>query len=174
MKRSTTYAISSLVGLLLVGLVFSAMQVRSAQERASRAAAQAEEVDGLTQQITALTDRPTIALTQIDEVQQLSGLVEQTAADCGIDISKIDTIAAQDARRVGQTPYYRLPTRINIEDAEMPQLLDLLQRLTEGHRLRIEDCRFSAPHSEVVGKTWNAEFTLAYLIYEPGQDKVSH
>jgi len=171
MKRSTGWLIAAVFGLLIVAAGFSFVSVRSARERAERAADQAQEVKRLAEQVTVLTKRPTVALTQRDTVQQLSGLVEQNAVACGIQQDRIRRIDAQDARRVGQTPYYRLPTRVNIEGVEMPQLIDLLARLTEGDRLSIQDCRFAAPHDEVVGSTWNAEFTLAYLVYDPQQDQ---
>lgn len=170
MKRSSAWLLGGCFGLLLAALALSALRYREAQDRAERAAVQAHEVQGLTQQIRSLTDRPSVAMTQSDEVQQLSGLIESSAVACGIHQQQIDRIDAQDPRRIGKTPYYRLPTRVNLLHVEMPRLVDLLEKLTRGGRIRIDDCRLFAPHDEVVGRHWNAEFTLSYLIYDPQQD----
>ena len=171
MRRSTSWLISAIFGLLLVGIVFSAIRYNDSLDRAERAQQQYTEVAYLSEQIKSLADRSAVAFTHSGEAQQLSGLIESTANTCGIDLKQIVSINAQDARRVGQTPYYRLPTRITIEGVEMPRLAELLCRLVDGGLLHIEDCRFTAPHGEVAGKTWNAEFTVAYLMYEPDHDK---
>lgn len=170
MKRSTTWLIAAAFGLLFTGVAFSAMRYNDARDRANRAQLQNHEVQQLASQIQGLADQAAVAVTHSGQTQQLSGLVESAATECGIDRKKIVSISAQDARRVGKTPYYRLPTRITIEGVEMPRLAELLGQLAQGELLRIEDCRFVAPHGEVVGATWNAEFTVAYLIYEPSQD----
>jgi type II secretory pathway pseudopilin PulG len=170
MKRSSAWLVAGLFGLLFATLAFSAMRYREAQDRAERASVQAQQVQDLAYEIRSLTDRPSVATTQSDEVQQLSGLIESSAAECGIDQQQIDRIDAQAMRRVGKSPYYRLPTRVNLLNVEMPLLVDLLEQLTQGDRIRIDDCRLFAPHGEVVGKHWNAEFTLSYLIYDPQQD----
>ena len=170
MKRSSTWLLAGLFGVLIAGVFLSALRYREAQDRADRAANQSQQVIRLAEQITTLTDRPRVALNESDEVQQLSGLIESIAVDCGISQNKIDRIDAQDARRVGKSPYYRLPTRVNLTGVELPPLVDLLSKLTEGGRVRIDDCRLYAPHGEVVGTTWNAEFTLSYLVYDPQQD----
>lgn len=170
MKRSTTYLIATLFGLLLAGVALSAMRYTDARDRAQRARQQHDAVRQLTGQITALSDQAVVAVMHSGQARQLSGLIESTATDCEIDHKQIASIVAQDARRVGQTPYYRLPTRITIEGVTLPNLINLLDQLAQGDLLRIEDCRIAAPHGEVVGKTWNTEFTVAYLIYEPEQD----
>lgn len=170
MNRSTAWLIGAVFGVLIAALVWGVFHYRDAMDRAHRAADQAQEVRALADQITALTDQPTLAVTETDEVQQLSGLIEASAAGSGIEPHQIASINAQDARRVGQSPYYRLPTRVQLDGVVLTRLVDLLGRLTEGGRIRVDDCRVAAPHGEIVGQTWNAEFTLSYLVYDPRQD----
>lgn len=171
MKRAKVWLLPALIGLLLAGVGYSAMRFHKAEERAVRAAQQHGQVLKLAQQIQAVSRQASIAVTHTGEVQSLSGLVETTATECGIRAEQIVSINAQDARRVGQSPYSRLPTRITLEQVGLPQLVELLEKLSHADLLRIEDCRLFAPHGEVVGQTWNAEFTIAYLIYEPSQDQ---
>lgn len=170
MNRVKAWLLSACIGLLIAGVLYAALQFRNAQDRAVRAEQQYREVLGLADQIQLLSQQASIAVTHTGEAQSLSGLVETAAAECGIKADQIISINAQDARRVGQTPYYRLPTRITMEHIALPQLVELLSKLSAADLLRIEDCRLFAPHGEVVGTAWNAEFTIAYLIYEPTQD----
>ena len=170
MKRSTTWLCSAMLGLLLAGVAFSALRYRNAQDQAIRAEQQFHEVEGLAQQVQSQSQQVSVAVTHTGETQSLSGLVEAAASECGITAEQIISINAQDARRVGQTPYYRLPTRITLSDVTLPDLTRLLSKLSETQLLNIEDCRLFAPHDEIVGQRWNAEFTIAYLIYEPTQD----
>lgn len=161
---------AAIFGLLITALCLSVMHLLDAQRGSARASLQASRVSSLAKEISDLKARPSIAVSPSEQVQQLSGLIEGGAKDCGIPARKIVTISAQDARRVGQTPYYRQPTRVSIEDVEMGQLVKLLSDITQGEKIRIEDCRFAAPHGKLVGRTWNADFTLSYLIYDPEQD----
>ncbi|MBX2851684.1 MAG: hypothetical protein KTR15_08070 [Phycisphaeraceae bacterium] len=170
MKRMKAWLLPTLIGLLVAGVLFSALQYRNAKDRAARAEQQHREVLELAQQIQSLSQQASIAVTHTGEAQSLSGLVEAAATECGINTEQIISINAQDARRMGQSPYYRLPTRITLEHVTLPQLVELLDKLRKADLLRIEDCRLFAPHGDVVGSTWNAEFTIAYLIYEPTQD----
>lgn len=171
MKRSTTWLVAAAFSVLLTALAFSYLHHGRAMEQARRAADEAEAVRDLAEQVKAVNNRPAVVLTTRDQVRQLSGLVESTATRCGIDPKRITDMNAEAPRQVGQTPYFRLPTRIEINQVELPQLMDLLAALTEGESLTIESCRITAPHTEVVGKTWNAEFTLAYLLYDPEHDR---
>ena len=173
MKHAKAWFLPALLGLLVAAVVFSALRYRNAQDRAARAEQQHREVLKLAHQIQSLSHQASIAVTHTGEAQSLSGLVETAAAECGINAEQIISINAQDARRVGQTPYYRLPTRITMEHVALPQLVELLNKLGQAELLRIEDCRLFAPHDEVVGRTWHAEFTIAYLIYEPTQDQTN-
>ncbi len=172
MKRSSAWMVAGLFGLLIAALVYSGLKYREAEAHAQRAADQARQVQSIAQEIVQLTDRPAVAMTQTEEVRQLSGLIESSAIACGIEKQHIDSIDAQDARRIGKTPYYRLPTRVSLVDVELQELVALLTKMAEGDHIRIDDCRIAAPHAEVVGRTWNAEFTLSYLIYDPVQDTV--
>lgn len=167
MKRSTSWIIAGVFGLLLCGVAYSALALSRANDEAARAEQQANEVQELARAIQQLSDRPTLAIVSTQDIRQLGGMIEQAAEAADIDRSHIGSIAAQDPRRVGQTPYYRVPTRVGIDDVQLGPLLDLLTRLTANGQTRIEELRFSAPHGEIVGNTWNAEFTLAYLIYDP-------
>ncbi len=171
MKRVKSWLLPAILGLLLAGTVYAALRYSEAKDHANRSAEQHREVIRLAQQIQSLSDQQSVAMTHTGEAQSLSGLVETTADQCGIRPKQIVSINAQDARRIGQSPYYRLPTRITLEQVELPQLVELLEKLSHADLLRIEDCRLFAPHGEVVGQTWNAEFTIAYLIYEPTQDQ---
>lgn len=170
MNRVKAWLLPGLMGLLLASVAYAGLQFREAQDRARRAGQQHSEVLELAQQIQSVSQQKSIAVTHTGETQSLSGLVETTATDCGIEAKQVVSINAQDARRVGDSPYSRLPTRITLEQVELPKLVDLLEKLSRADLLRIEDCRLFAPHGEVVGQTWNAEFTIAYLIYEPSQD----
>ncbi|MEM6506255.1 MAG: hypothetical protein AAF711_12495 [Planctomycetota bacterium] len=170
MTRFKGWLFAAAVGLLVAGVLYSAMRYQRAQDQAARAEQQSIEVQDLAHQIQSLSHETSIAVTHTGETQSLSGMVESTAVGCGIDADQIISINAQDARRMGQSPYYRLPTRITLEQVALPQLVDLLNQLSKADLLHIEDCRLFAPHGEVVGDTWNAEFTVAYLIYEPTQD----
>ena len=170
MNRAKAWLLPALIGLLLAGVVFAGLRYRDAQDRARRAEQQHREVIELAGQIQSLSQQESVAVTHTGEAQSLSGLIETTASECDIPAKQIVSINAQDARRVGQSPYYRLPTRITLEQIELPKLVALLEKLSQADLLRIEDCRLFAPHGEVVGQTWNAEFTIAYLIYDPSQD----
>lgn len=170
MKRAKAWLLPACIGLLITGVLFSALHYRNAIDRAARAEQQHHEVVDLAQQIQSLSQQASVALTHTGEAQSLSGLVEAAATECGIQTDQIISINAQDARRMGQSPYYRLPTRITLEHVALPHLVELLNKLSDADLLRIEDCRLFAPHGEIVGDTWNVEFTIAYLIYEPTQD----
>lgn len=174
MNRVKAWLLPGLMGLLLASVAYAGLQFREAEDRARRAGQQHSKVLELAQQIQSVSQQRSIAVTHTGEAQSLSGLVETTAADCGIKAKQVVSINAQDARRVGDSPYFRLPTRITLEQVELPKLADLLEKLSRADLLRIEDCRLFAPHGEVVGQTWNAEFTIAYLIYEPTQDPLKY
>ncbi|MEM6257194.1 MAG: hypothetical protein AAGI37_02630 [Planctomycetota bacterium] len=106
MTRFKGWLFAAVVGLLVAGVLYRAMRYQNAQDQAAPAVQQYAEVQDLVYQIQSLSHETSIAVTHTGETQSLSGMVESTAVGCGIDADQIISINAQDARRIGRSPYY--------------------------------------------------------------------
>ncbi len=169
MNRSGFLGITALVaGLLLAAASVSMQQLARASAQAQRAGQQHESVLTSLDAIRSLQGRPELASVDEDRSTLLARRIETTAADAGIAAQQIERIQTQPPRRIDSGPYLRQPTQVLLRQTTLPQLVTLLHDLDpEGQTLQLDEVRLIAPHDQLVGDRWRAEFTLSYLVYDP-------
>lgn len=167
-QRRNLWMLSCLGGLLIAAAVFSYAQLAKARGHAGRAQSQVTTVVSTLHEIETLGGKPELASVDAERSAQLSRHIETVAAQAGIAPSQIERVQAQPSRRIDGGPYLRQPTQVLLRQVTLPQLLALLHDLdTEGQTLQLDDLRLIAPHDQLVGDHWRAEFTISYLVYDP-------
>lgn len=167
-SRRTTWLWAGVFGLLAGACVVSAVQMAAARDTARRALAEHAAVAQTLQEIQNLDHRPQLASVDTEQSARLTQHIETVAQQAGIEPSHIERVQAQPPRRIEGGPYLRQPTQVLLRQVTLQQLVALLHDLDKtGQSLQVDDFRLIAPHDQVVGDRWRAEFTVSYLRYEP-------
>ena len=169
-QQSKRWLLGAITGVLVLGVVFSYTQWAGAKHQADRARSERDAVAGLLVQLDALGGRPELAADQSEHSEQLTRHIETVASQVGIAANQIDRVQSQPARRIDDGPYLRQPTQVQLHQVTLRELLALLHDLdTDGRTLQLDDLRLIAPHNQLVGPRWRAEFTVSHLIYQPAE-----
>lgn len=167
-KRRTLWGMACLGGLLIAAVLYSLIQLDRVRDEAGRAQVQHDTVAQAIDEINTLGGKPEIAAADTERSAQLSRHIEATAAQVGIDSDLIERVQSQPPRRIDGGPYLRQPTQVLLRQVTLLQLLALLNDLdATGQTLQVDDLRLIAPHNQLVGDHWRAEFTVSYLVYDP-------
>lgn len=167
-QHRTRVLLSCVGGLLLAGAVISYTQLAKATSHADRARAQRDTVEQALREIDTMRGKPELASIDSERSAQLSRHIETIAGQAGIAHIQIERVQHQPPRRINGGPYLRQPTQVLLRQVTLPQLLALLHDLDQtGQTLQLDDLRLIAPHDQLVGDQWRAEFTVSYLVYEP-------
>jgi hypothetical protein len=119
--------------------------------------------------IADLRTRPALAGTQELGAEDLARRVERAAGVAHFAQENIERIDPEPARRVGETNYTQVPTRVRLRRVNLEQAMTFLHTLGSeaGSPLRVEQVRFSSPPGEETGDRWTMESTLCYTVYSP-------
>jgi len=104
--------------------------------------------------------------------------MEATAQAVGVVPGRIVRIDPRSARRIGDTPYEEQPTRVELRELTLEQIVSFLSKVvreergTEVTELRLKPARtggVNAEDSPVSGQVelWDAEVTLTALAFSP-------
>lgn len=122
--------------------------------------------------IESLRSAPKVATTEDLGSRELGAKIEAASRQAHFSGSPIEGVFPQSARRVGESPYVQKPVAMTLRGATLEQLATFLYYLTEGSALTVRDLRLRTPHGDVARNVWDAEATLACLIYEPTKKSV--
>jgi type II secretory pathway pseudopilin PulG len=166
MRRQTFILFGALVAGLALTASWAHMRYTESRRSAERAAENLTACQELARSIRHLKRKPTIADNKELEVNKLTRRIQKAVRSAGASRSSIVQIDPQPARRLRDTAYKEKPTRLTLQELSMRELLDALDTLTEGASLRVERVRMSPPQRGLA-HNWDAEVTVAYLIFEP-------
>ncbi|QNN21552.1 hypothetical protein HED60_04440 [Planctomycetales bacterium ZRK34] len=170
-QRRQLVLITTLLAMLLAVVAWSYSAMSQAKANASATAKDLAECSKLAQMIQQTRRQPQLVGDHELAFTDLSRQIEEAAEKQGIHTDAIVRISPEPARRLGRTAYREQPTRIELRQATLKQLLGLMHQLTAtSPSLRIRGIRLSAPRSESDDQTWNTEFTLSHLQYSPDKN----
>ncbi len=163
--------------LLSYGVVFAVMlslaagwSVNWALEQKQKARIAAKDVarcEQLVQSIMRLRGKPTVAMTEAMEVQELGQRIESASSKAQLPNAALEGVFPQPPGRVEGSPYLQKPTSLVMRGVSLPQLTTFLHDLTNDTGMNVRDLRLRTPHGQVDDHIWDAEATLTYLIYSP-------
>lgn len=160
-----------LAALLIIIVFWSWRQMSQAQQAARHSLEDVTHCDSLSHQIRDIQRIDAIA--QVLEVNptDLSGFIESTSTQAQIKPDQLLRIWPQPSRRIAETQYKLKPIQLLLRDVDLQQLSRCLSELTNIEKaptqLKVTNLRLTAPRDDPAGLRWNADITLAYLIYSP-------
>lgn len=162
-----------LVALLLAALAGWAIwgwgQFTDARARARAEAQAAAEVQQLAAAIESLRQRPSLVGERQLEAPELAQRIEQAMQQAGIPTENLERVTPEAPRRVGESDYQRLRTRVSLRRVRLDELIHCLHALTdEEPALTATALRLTAPRGEQISDRWHVEFELSHLTYQPG------
>jgi hypothetical protein len=177
----TRFMAGVIAGALLAAVGWSFMQLADSRSAASAAGQDLADCRDLAARIELLRGRPAVAGAEELGAADLSRRIEQAARAADFFEKSIERIAPEPARRIGQTNYREVPTRVRIQRVTLQQIFTFLHALSadpnagastqaNGARssgLRVRDIRLAAPRGEESGDRWTVESTLTYTVYSP-------
>jgi hypothetical protein len=123
----------------------------------------------LSQNIEGLKSSPTQATLQKQSQQELTSLIEQSAKTVKIS-ELIGSIRPEAHRRVGRTAFVEYPTRIELRQGGLNQIVGfLLEVMARDNRILPTFLRLTPPRNRPTAdaETWQAEVVLTYLVFSP-------
>jgi len=169
MSRGSIY-LPALVGLLLAGCAVASYSVmRSRADRFDRAAKSVQRCQELIDKIQRLKTAPKLAALKADSSTGLSERIELARDTIGIPQSSLIRIEHQPAVRLGRSQYRVTPTRVELKDVTLRELVQLAHSLAdESNGLTVRDLAFSRGNrQDTPVERWEGEFTLTQLIFSP-------
>ena len=137
-----------------------------------------QECRELVKQIERLRDQPRQAADAFRSASQLAQVMEATAHAVGVAPERIVRIDPRSTRRIGDTPYQEQPTRVELRELTLEQIVSFLRKVVQEERgtevaeLRLKPARtggVDAEKSHTSGQVelWDAEVTLTALAFSP-------
>lgn len=159
--------LSILIASILT-LAWSWFHLSDAQRQAEAALQSERIVEELSHKIALLKDKPKKAMTLEVAITELSSRIESLAQTGGISKESLVLIQPEAARETQGSQYLEKPTRVEFEKVDLPKLVHFLTSVSEGNGdLYCDSLRIKAPPGDPLGSTWDAEFTLSYLVLKP-------
>jgi hypothetical protein len=158
-----------LIGAAVALLVIVGQRWQASRESAHDAAENWHACLRLTKGIEALKTSPTQATLQKQSQQELTSLIEQSAKTVKIS-ELIASIRPEAHRRVGRTAFVEYPTRIELRQSGLSQIVGfLLEVMARDSRILPTFLRLTPPRNRPTGdsETWQAEVVLTYLVFSP-------
>ncbi len=157
-----------LLALLLLWMLYLGVgQLTYQKHRAVQAAEDLLDCTLMADKIKTLRSRPTLATERERLSDEITGLVERAAQSAGLG-ADIVRISHEPAQRIGDSVYREKPTRVTVRKSRLRQLVTMLHTLTRGdHGLRTQTLRLSPNRPDDNADSWDAEFVVTYLIYDP-------
>jgi hypothetical protein len=158
------------VGLALLLLVgWSYLYFDQRRDAARAAADDLATCRTLAGRIGDLRQRPAVAGTQELGASDMARRIEHAAQIARFPQENIERIDPEPPRRIGETHYRQIPTRVRLRHVNMEQAITFLHTVGSdvSNPLYLEQVRFSAPPGEEIGDRWTIESTLAYTVYSP-------
>ena len=168
MKRQQLMLVT-IVGALLLVVGWSYFYLDHRREAAHAAGEDLAACRSLAGRIAELRTRPAVAGTQELGEADLARRIERAAGVAHFSQENIERIDPEPARRVAETNYSQVPTRVRLRRVNLEQAMTFLHTLGSeaGSPLRVEQVRFSSPPGEETGDRWTMESTLCYTVYSP-------
>ena len=142
----------------------SRQQVIQAEERAARLAQVVAEIQRL-------RDVPTFAAVGADSQRSIARRIEEALRETGLSEDRVLRIQPPNQPyRLGDSPYQVYPTRIELQNVTLSQLVDFAYALHDASKgLTVTDLRLWAPRSAtgVGAERWSVEVTLTQLAFSP-------
>ena len=168
MNRRRAILLLVLAGLLATAALWSYGTM--AEQRAAMAAAANDLVAcrEIANRIEKLRRRPELAAQNQRDSSETIGLIETSARAAGITTAKLLRISPEPPRRLGDTVYMETPTRVELKNVTLEQLVKLVHGIAgDENPLHPRSIQVRAPSPRDTGRLWSAELVLTYLIYEP-------
>lgn len=166
-RRQITLTTTLLI-LLLLAVGWSYSTLSQAKANAAAIAEDLTQCRELANDIEQTRQQPQLAGDHELKFNDVSRQIEDAAKQQGIATDAIVRISPEPVRRLGRSVYREQPTRIELRQATLKQLLSLMHQVTAtSPSLRVRSIRLSAPRAESDDQTWNVEFTLSHLQYSP-------
>lgn len=169
MNRKNVY-IPAFVGLFLIGCAVATFtMMRSRADRFSRAEHSVARCQKLIDQIAKLKAAPRLAALEADSSTGLSERIESSRSAVGIPQASLVRIEHQPAVRLGRSQYRVTPTRIELTNITLNELVRMADALAdESNGLTVRDLEFSRGNRQQSPvERWDAEFTLTQLVFSP-------
>ena len=168
MNRRTFSMLLALLLCLTIAAGWSWSQLASERRGASQAATDAATSASLAQDIETLRTARTVAGTSPIQQHELAGRIEAAAQAAGLPQEKLVSITPEAPRRLRDSPYLEVVTKIHLLDVPLTGLADFLHRVAAGPgELDVTQLRIVAPRTMDNPMHWNAEASLSYLVFSP-------
>jgi len=167
-SRREVVMLGVLTALLAVAALWAWGRCAAARADCGSAGTELAECRRLADRIEHLRHRPNRAGAETLQLSVLTRRIEQAAAAAGIASGRIERIWPDQPRRVGETVYREMPTRVVVKGIDTRQLATFLHALagtTPG--LWTRSLRLRTPRGQEDGPTWDVEAVVSYLIYDP-------
>jgi hypothetical protein len=161
--------LATIVGALLLLVGWSYFYLDGRRDSARAAGEDLAACRTLAGRIAELRTRPAVAGTQELGDAEMARRIEQAAGVAHLSQENIERIDPEPVRRIGETNYRQVPTRVRLKRVNLEQAVTFLHALGSeaGSPLRVEQVRFSSPPGEETGDRWTMESTLCYTVYSP-------
>jgi len=155
--------------LLVLGVVWSALEALDQRARAQRAADQLAVSKVLAQQIRQLREKPEVATGGEIGPRQLGRKISLAADTAGIPAGAIQGVTPRPARRLGKSQYMEKPTTLKLQGVSLGQMAMFLYHISSDSSLSVRDLRLEGRRSSPgqTDRLWNGQATITYLIYSP-------
>jgi len=124
-------------------------------------------------EITRLRTQPATATDRTLQKTELAAPIEKAAHEAGIPSGRLMLINPEQAQRLDETDYKKIPWRVDLKNVTLKQVAQMVHAITTGPAgLDLESIRLTAPSRDATEGTWSAELVFVYLVYEPYETKL--
>lgn len=166
-RKSFVGFVCALAALALLWSWYEARQVRSARDSYH---AMLEQTERMSRDVRRLSELRTIPRVAADRERPNSELLEQirtSLEQAGIEADRWLRNDPSPSRRLQDSPYKQMETRLTFQDVALQRLVAMLHHLVDHDAtLTVSQLRLSAPATDR-HKGWHVDLTLSYLVYAP-------
>ena len=125
----------------------------------------------LAAEIRRLREAPTFAAVGADSQRSIARRIEEALRESGLSEDRVLRIQPPNQPyRLSDSPYQVYPTRIELQNVTLPQLVDFAYALHDASKgLTVTDVRLWPPRSatRAGAERWSVEVTLTQLAFSP-------
>lgn len=170
-ENNQTWLVLAAVALLSV-TAYSCWAMNASAGRLQESLANEQECQLVVDDIHRLKDRPGFAALTIDSPRTITARAEAAGKQANLAASALVRIEPQSAVRLGDSPYRMRPTRLELRQVTLEQLIRFSHfMIDESQGTTLRDLRLTLSDGSADrandANQWNAELVLTQLIFAP-------
>jgi hypothetical protein len=170
MKKIIRIGMLAIIGVALASLALAVQYAAACKSSATDAAVNLRQCTLLAREIEGLRTSPRQAALEVQSQQELASLLQQAGKSAKVPEAAVISIHPEATRRIAKTAYVEQPTRIELRQVTMGQIVNFLIEVTSRDlRILPTSLRLSAPRAKGIAgaETWQTEVVLTHVVFSP-------